>query len=192
MGRSLAARRRSPGAPRAVYASGDSRSRIAARSPLPAASTNAPSVFRPGSSFFPPQPARSTTANRTPRSLFMRGANLAAKKIEQRGRQGLDPLWHEAVEHVVALPPRGHNAIAGKLAQMLRKTRLADPDERRELLGGARPLGDQPERAQPRVVSDRPEHPHELRGRERRARLLRDERRRIGHAERPRRVAVDE
>jgi hypothetical protein len=74
---------------------------------------------------------------------------------------------------------------------MLRESRLAHPDERRELLRRARPLGDQREHPQPRVVAERPQAFDQLTGGQLRCHLLPHAARRIDQRHRERRVAVD-
>src|SRR5690348_15206844 len=77
----------------------------------------------------------------------LRTSNAVRGEEGEHGlRERLDPLALEAVEDVVAVAPRLHEAGAGEQAQVLGQAGLADPHERRELLGRALAGGDQTQR----------------------------------------------
>src|SRR5579864_8085859 len=116
--------------------------------------------------------------------------SLAGEEAPERGVQDVQPVRGQGIDDVVALPAGDDELRRGEALEALREPGVREADERAELLGRPRALGDEPEDAKAGVVGQRAEDPQELGRRDARLRLAAEGGRGVDDRERPRRVAA--
>src|SRR6266536_3208078 len=124
-------------------------------------------------------------ADESCRSIVARSSLLTVQIAEQARLELREPLLLEGVEDEPALAPSADGAGLGEHAEVPGQGGLADPDERGELSGRSRLLGDEAEDAEAGVVAERAQEPLEVCRRQRLDFALGEKRRRIDDRLRP-------